>query len=138
MPYDLERFVNALAGAYADVLAELGAGRKTSHWIWFVFPQLRGLGRSDMSRFYAIESVDEARAYLAHAVLGPRLLVCSRLLLAVPGRSADEILGPIDAVKVRSCVTLFQRAAPDEPVFREVLDRFYDGLPDEVTLALLA
>ena len=137
MSYDLERFVSAQAGTYAGVVAELRGGRKTGHWIWFVFPQIAGLGRSEMSRFYALGSRDEARAYLAHPVLGPRLVECCRLLLAVRGRSAEDILGSIDAIKVRSCVTLFQRADPDEPVFGEVLDRFYDGRLDEATLALL-
>jgi len=137
MSYDLERFVSAQAGTYAGVVAELRSGRKTGHWIWFVFPQIAGLGRSDTSRFYALGSLDETRAYLAHPVLGPRLVECCRLLLAVRGRSAEAILGPIDATKVRSCVTLFQRANPDERVFSEVLDRFYDGRPDEATLTLL-
>jgi uncharacterized protein (DUF1810 family) len=135
---DLERFVRAQAGTYDGVVAELRIGRKTGHWIWFVFPQIAGLGRSEMSRFYALESLDEARAYLDDPVLGPRLLECSRLLLAIPGRTAEEILGSIDSVKVRSCVTLFQRADPDEALFAAVLDRFYDGLPDEATLTLLA
>jgi len=135
---NLERFVSAQAGTYAGVVAELRTGRKTGHWIWFVFPQIAGLGRSEMSRFYALGSLDEALSYLAHPVLGPRLLECCRLLLAVRGSSAEEILGSIDAIKVRSCVTLFERADPDEPVFTEVLDRFYAGLPDEATLALLA
>jgi uncharacterized protein (DUF1810 family) len=137
MPYDLDRFVSAQASTYAGVIAELQAGRKTGHWIWFAFPQIAGLGRSEMSRFYALESLDEARAYLAHPLLGPRLLECCRLLLAIRGSSAEDILGSIDAIKVRSCVTLFQRSDPGEPVFGEVLDRFYGGLPDEATLDML-
>jgi len=134
---DLERFVRAQQGAYPAVLAELRNGRKTGHWIWFVFPQIAGLGRSELSRFYAIESLGEARAYLAHPVLGPRLRECAAALLSVPGRTAEQILGGIDAVKVRSSMTLFHRAAPDEPLFRQVLDRFYGGLDDELTIERL-
>ena len=137
MAFDLERFVAAQGHAYAGALRELRAGRKTGHWIWFVFPQLAGLGRSAMSQQYAIRSLDEATAYLAHPVLGPRLHECAEALLAVTGRSADEILGGIDAVKVRSSMTLFHRAAPADPLFLAVLDRFYDGRPDAATDALL-
>ena len=135
--FDLERFVAAQDGVYAGALAELRAGRKTGHWIWFVFPQVAGLGRSEMSRIYAIGSLAEARAYLAHPVLGPRLRECVAALLATHGRSADEMLGSIDAVKLRSSMTLFLRADPDEPAFRAVLDRFYDGRPDAATDAIL-
>jgi uncharacterized protein (DUF1810 family) len=135
MPYDLDRFVKAQAASYAGALRELRAGRKTGHWIWFIFPQIEGLGRSDNSRQYALASLDEARAYLAHPVLGPRLRECAAALLSVNGRSADEILGGLDATKVRSSMTLFHRAAPDEPVFTELLDRYYDGIEDELTLA---
>ena len=135
--FDLERFVATQDGVYDGALAELRAGRKTGHWIWFVFPQVAGLGRSEMSRIYAIGSLAEARAYLAHAVLGPRLRECVAALLATHGRSADEMLGSIDAVKLRSSMTLFQRADPDEPAFRAVLDRFYDGRPDAPTDAIL-
>jgi uncharacterized protein (DUF1810 family) len=137
MPYDLERYVRAQERAYQGALDELRNGRKTGHWIWFVFPQLAGLGRSDMSRYYAISSLAEARAYLDHPVLGARLRECAAALLAIAGRTAPEILGPIDAMKVRSSMTLFQRAAPDDPVFAQVLDRFYDGAADEATDALL-
>jgi uncharacterized protein (DUF1810 family) len=137
MAFDLERFVAAQDGVYAGVVAELRAGRKTGHWMWFVFPQLAGLGRSAMSERYAIRSLHEARAYLAHPVLGPRLRECSAALLEAGGTAASEILGPIDAVKLRSSMTLFSRAAPGEPVFREVLDRFYGGEPDPATDALL-
>jgi uncharacterized protein (DUF1810 family) len=135
--FDLERFVAAQDGAYSRALAELQAGRKTGHWIWFVFPQVAGLGRSEMSRIYAIGSLAEARAYLAHPVLGPRLRECAAALLATQGRSAEEMLGSIDAVKLRSSMTLFLRAAPDEPSFQAVLDRFYDGRPDSATDAIL-
>jgi uncharacterized protein (DUF1810 family) len=135
--HDLDRFIAAQEGAYEGALAELRAGRKTGHWIWFVFPQVAGLGRSEMSRHYAIASLDEARAYLAHPVLGSRLRECAAALLATTGRSAEEVLGSIDAVKVRSSMTLFLRAAPDEPLFREVIDRFYGGRTDDATDAIL-
>jgi uncharacterized protein (DUF1810 family) len=134
---DLERFVEAQHGVYRQVLAELRNGRKASHWIWFIFPQLAGLGRSAMSERYAIRSLEEARAYLAHPVLGERLRECARLLLAAHGTSAAAVLGPIDAVKVRSSMTLFQRADPSEALFGEVLARYYAGRPDEATDALL-
>ena len=137
MDHDLERFVVAQTHAYDGALEELRRGRKTGHWIWFVFPQVAGLGRSGMSQQYAIASLDEARAYLAHPVLGPRLRECARAVLASTDRTAEQILGPLDALKVRSSMTLFQRAAPDEPVFAEVLDRYYGGVPDERTDALL-
>jgi uncharacterized protein (DUF1810 family) len=133
MGHDLERFVSAQERDYDQVLVELRRGRKTSHWIWFIFPQIAGLGHSEMSRRFAIASLDEARAYLAHPVLGARLRECAGLLLATDGRSADEILGGIDAIKVRSSMTLFHRAAPKEPVFRAVLDRFYGGVADPAT-----
>jgi uncharacterized protein (DUF1810 family) len=137
VPYDLDRFLAAQRSTYGGALDELRRGRKTGHWIWFVFPQLGGLGRSEMSRSYGIASLDEARAFLAHPVLGARLRECARALLATTGRTAQEILGPIDAVKLRSSMTLFHRAAPDDPVFGAVLDRFYGGLADDVTDALL-
>lgn len=138
-PYGLRRFVDAQdqANTYEHALDELRAGRKRSHWIWFVFPQIAGLGRSPMARTYAIASLAEARAYLDHPVLGPRLLECARALLAVADRSAVEILGEVDALKLRSSMTLFARAAPQEPLFREVLDRFYAGEPDRTTEQIL-
>src|SRR4051812_3524223 len=139
MPFDLERFVQAQEGVYAGVVDELRRGRKTGHWIWFVFPQIAGLGRSETSMRYAIGSLEEARAYLAHRVLGPRLLECARDLLAAdPAPTAAEILGDLDAQKVRSSMTLFHRADPEEPVFRAVLDRFYDGKADAATDRLLS
>jgi uncharacterized protein (DUF1810 family) len=137
MADDLDRFVTAQEGVYEGVLEELRRGRKTGHWMWFVFPQIAGLGHSAMSQHYAIGSLDEARAYLAHPVLGPRLRECARIVAETTDRTALEILGSIDAMKLRSSVTLFHRAAPDEPVFAEVLDRFYDGRPDEATDARL-
>lgn len=137
MTFDLDRFVQAQTGTYEGALRELRGGRKTGHWIWFIFPQLRGLGLSEMSRLYAIESLQEAQAYLAHPVLGQRLRECTAALLAVPDRTAEQILGGLDALKVRSSMTLFHRAAPDEPLFRGVLERFYGGVEDELTVARL-
>jgi uncharacterized protein (DUF1810 family) len=137
MTYDLERFVTAQHDVYAGVLDELRRGRKTGHWIWFIFPQVAGLGSSAMSQRYAISSLDEARAYLAHPVLGARLRECAGIVLATGERTATEIFGPLDAMKVRSCMTLFRRAAPDEPVFGHVLDHFYNGVADDATEARL-
>jgi uncharacterized protein (DUF1810 family) len=136
-PFDLERFVAAQRPGYDDVLEELRRGRKTGHWIWFIFPQIAGLGQSAMSRRYAIGSLAEARAYLEHPILGPRVRQSAALLLETPGSTAEEILGPIDARKVRSSMTLFRRAARDELVFADVLNRFYDGVPDPATDELL-
>jgi uncharacterized protein (DUF1810 family) len=136
MSYDLERFVAAQEHVYGGVLEELRRGRKTGHWIWFIFPQVSGLGSSGMSQRFAISSLDEARAFLDHPVLGARLRACAAIVLATP-RTADEIFGSLDAMKVRSSMTLFHRAAPDEPLFGQVLDRFYAGVEDELTIALL-
>jgi uncharacterized protein (DUF1810 family) len=138
MGFDLERFVEAQRGVYEGVLRELRQGRKTSHWIWFVFPQVAGLGRSDVSRFYAMESLAEARAYLDHPILGPRLGECVGAVLATSGLTAEQIFGSLDAMKVRSSMTLFHRAAPDDPLFLEMLERFYGGATDEATDGLLA
>ena len=136
-PFDLARFVRAQRTDYAGAVAELRRGHKVGHWIWYVFPQIAGLGMSPTSQHYAISSLAEARAYLAHPDLGPRLIECARLLLSTPNRSADQILGGIDALKVRSSMTLFGLADPEEPVFREVLERFYHGRPDTRTVELL-
>ena len=136
--FDLERFVTAQEGVYPGVVEELRLGRKVGHWIWFIFPQIAGLGHSSMSQMYAISSLDEARAYLAHPVLGPRLRECAAIVLATGSRSALEIFGSIDAMKLRSSMTLFHRAAPDEPLFLKVLERFYGGVTDAATDALLA
>ncbi len=136
--FDLERFVDAQAGVHPAVVDELRRGRKTGHWIWFIFPQLAGLGRSAMSERYGIASLAEAREYLAHPLLGPRLRECAGLLLAIEGRTASGILGDLDAMKVRSSMTLFHRAAPDEPLFGAVLDRFFGGRPDPLTDEQLA
>jgi uncharacterized protein (DUF1810 family) len=132
---DLGRFVDAQnrGGTYAAALAELRAGRKTSHWMWFVFPQVAGLGHSSMAQAYAIGSLQEARAYLAHPVLGPRLLDCVRAVLGHADRSAADVLGGIDALKLRSSMTLFARASPGEPLFREVLERYYNSNEDPET-----
>ena len=132
----LDRFVEAQAGTYDSALAELSAGRKRTHWMWFVFPQLAGLGTSPAARRYAIAGLAEARDYLAHPVLGPRLVEAARALLGVEGRSAGQILGHPDEEKLRSSMTLFAAAADDPTVFRAVLDRYYDG-PDAATLRLL-
>lgn len=136
-PHDLARFVEAQAPVYAAVVAELGAGRKQSHWMWFVFPQLRGLGSSPTARRYAIASLAEARAYLAHPVLGDRLRDCTRRVLDVHDRTAREIFGEPDDMKFRSCLTLFDQAS-GEAVFQQARARFFEGRPDARTLALLA
>jgi uncharacterized protein (DUF1810 family) len=139
-PHRLQRFVDAqdADGAYERALAELRAGRKSSHWIWFVFPQIAGLGRSPIARGYAIASLDEARAYLEHPVLGPRLRECAAALLPHAGTPPAAILDEIDAIKLRSSMTLFANAAPREPVFGHVLDAFYDGAGDPATEQALA
>jgi uncharacterized protein (DUF1810 family) len=136
--FDLNRFVDAQAPVYAEALAELRRGRKESHWMWFVFPQLAGLGRSPTARFYAIDSLDEARAYLAHPLLGPRLAECTEAVLAHRGRGADAIFGSVDAMKFRSSMTLFEAAAEETGTFAQALDSFFGGMRDTATLALLA
>jgi uncharacterized protein (DUF1810 family) len=138
MSPDLERFVEAQERVYEGVLAELRSGRKTGHWIWYVFPQIAGLGHSAMSQQYAITSLSEAIAYLAHPVLGARLRECVGLVLDIRDRTAEEVFGSIDAMKLRSSMTLFHRAAPEESVFAQVLDRYYGGAADEATDARLA
>lgn len=134
----LQRFVEAQAPVYDAVCRELRAGRKASHWMWFVFPQLRALGRSATAQFFGLADRAEAQAFAAHPLLGPRLVACSRLVLAVEGRSAHQIFGSPDDLKLRSCMTLFEAAAPSEPVFAQVLERFYAGDRDPLTLAALA
>lgn len=135
--FDLDRFVAAQAPVYESVVAELGAGRKRTHWMWFVFPQLAGLGASAMARRYAISGLDEARAYVGHALLGARLIACARLGLGQRGRSALSIMGSPDDLKLLSSMTLFERAAPQEGVFASVIAAFYDGRRDGRTLSLL-
>lgn len=138
-PFDLQRFVIAqnAGGTYERALAELRAGYKVSHWMWFVFPQIAGLGTSPTSTRYAIRSIDEAKAYLDHEVLGPRLLACAEALLDLSGATAAEVLGGIDAQKLRSSMTLFSRADPDNPAFARVLDQYFRGEPDTATDRLL-
>jgi uncharacterized protein (DUF1810 family) len=136
-PFDLARFVEAQAPVLEAVRRELRQGRKQSHWMWFVFPQLRGLGRSPTALRYGISGRAEAEAYLGHPLLGPRLLDCTGLVNAVQGRSAHDILGSPDDMKFRSCMTLFGRVAPGQPAFREALARYFDGAEDPATLALL-
>jgi uncharacterized protein (DUF1810 family) len=133
---DLERFVTAQQGVHETAVAELRAGRKRTHWMWFVFPQIAGLGSSPTAQQYAISSLDEARAYLAHPVLGPRLREAAEAVLGVEGRTASAIFGYPDDLKLRSSMTLFARAAGEPSVFQQVLDRYYDG-PDPRTLDLL-
>ena len=135
--FDLDRFVAAQAGIYDRALAELKRGRKQSHWMWFVFPQLAGLGRSPTAQYYAIASAGQARAYLAHPLLGPRLRECAEALLAQSEPSAEAVLGPIDAIKLKSSMTLFEAVAADPAPFAVVLDAFCDGARDAVTLDLL-
>ena len=138
-PYDLQRFVTAqdAGGIYERALVELRDGHKTGHWMWFVFPQVAGLGQSETSRTYAIASLAEAAAYLHHALLGPRLIECARIVEASRTLSASEIFGPIDAKKLQSSMTLFMRAAPAEPVFARVLERYFAGVADRNTDRLL-
>jgi uncharacterized protein (DUF1810 family) len=138
-PYHLARFVTAqdASGTYERALVELRAGRKTGHWMWFVFPQIAGLGQSETSRRYAITSRAEAAAFLQHVLLGPRLVECAHVLEASRALSATEIFGPVDAKKLQSCMTLFLLAAPGEPAFRSVLERYFAGAPDRNTDRLL-
>jgi uncharacterized protein (DUF1810 family) len=134
-PYDLARFVAAqdAGGSYRQATAELRRGRKTSHWMWYVFPQIAGLGLSSVSRRYAISSLEEAAAYSAHPVLGPRLADCATILTGISGCTAEQIFGRIDAMKLRSSMTLFMRAVPGQQVFRQVLDQYFGGEPDAAT-----
>ncbi len=139
-PFELQRFVTAQdGGVYDQALAELRRGRKSGHWIWFVFPQLAGLGLSATSQFYAISGAAEAKSYLDQPVLGPRLIECAETVReTAPGANADSIMGDIDAVKLRSSMTLFAAVAPERPVFTAVLDRFFAGRPDPRTEELLS
>ena len=136
-PFHLDRFVRAQEPVYQTALAELRAGAKASHWMWYVFPQIEGLGFSPISQHFAITGLDEARAYLAHPVLGARLVECVEVVNAVHGRSAHEIFGVPDDLKLRSSLTLFVQAAPDNPVFAEALAKYFAGEPDPLTLAQL-
>jgi uncharacterized protein (DUF1810 family) len=134
---DLERFKDAQEGVYMQALSELAAGRKRTHWMWFVFPQLAGLGMSQMSKDFAIRSAAEASAYLADPLLGPRLRRCTEAMLSVPGRTAHDILGHPDDFKFRSSMTLFAAVSDVDSVFHRAIDRFFDGEPDRKTLSLL-
>lgn len=138
-PYNLERFVTAQdeGGIYLRALDELLRGRKESHWMWFVFPQIAGLGESPASSWFAIGSLEEAQAYMRHPVLGNRLVECANAVAAVEGLTAREIFGSVDAMKLRSSMTLFSKAAPDQPVFDQVLLRYFDGVADPMTNQLL-
>ncbi len=136
--YNLHRFLTAQAPTYDTVLAELRAGRKSSHWIWFIFPQIAGLGRSGMAQQFAIGSLDKAKTYLEHPTLGPRLRAYTQLVLDVDGRSAEEILGYPDHLKFQSCMTLFLTAATDNTIFKDALLKYFDGKPDQLTLDTLA
>jgi uncharacterized protein (DUF1810 family) len=134
MTYDLERFVRAQEPVYEDVVRELRDGRKTSHWMWFIFPQVAPPGSTERSSFYSITTLGEARAYLAHPVLGPRLRECAGLVLAARDRAIDEIFDvPVDVRKLQSSMTLFHRADPEDPVFAAVLDTYFDGVADART-----
>ena len=132
-PFNLDRFVQAQDPVLAQVRAELQAGHKRTHWMWFVFPQLAGLGRSDTARYYALASLEEARAYLAHTLLGPRLIECTNLVNAVEGRSANQIFGSPDDLKFHSSMTLFAPAQPDEQAFSDALGKYFGGAPDRLT-----
>ncbi len=139
-PFSLRRFIDAqdAGGTYDTALTELRAGRKVSHWMWFVFPQVAGLGCSTTAKMYAVTSLAEARAYVNDPILGPRLLEATRIVSELPGFTAQDIFGATDATKLRSSMTLFARAALDEPLFQRVLDRYFDGMPDDETDRLLA
>ncbi|MDB5797008.1 MAG: hypothetical protein JWP36_910 [Paucimonas sp.] len=131
----LNRFLTAQADSYDAAHAELAAGRKTSHWMWYIFPQLRGLGRSSTAQYYGLAGLDEAEAYWRHPVLGPRLKACTELVLAIHGKTAHQIFGSPDDMKLRSCMTLFELAAPEEPAFGQVLERYYGGERDGATVS---
>ena len=137
--YGLHRFESAQdrGGMYRSAVSELRSGRKVGHWMWYMFPQIAGLGVTATAQKYAISSLEEAQAYLAHQVLGPRLLDCARIVAALDGLTAAEIFGHLDAMKLRSSMTLFGKAAPDETVFQQVLEKYFDGRPDAATLARL-
>jgi uncharacterized protein (DUF1810 family) len=134
---DLNRFIHAQEGTYERALSELQRGRKQSHWMWFIFPQIDGLGSSPAAKLYAIKNIDEAEAYLRHPVLGPRLKECAEAVLQIEGRSARDILGSPDELKLRSSATLFALVSPPASVFHRLLDKYYDGKPDPLTLEII-
>ena len=137
-PFFLGRFVSAQGDVYDQALSEMQNGKKLTHWMWFIFPQLRGLGSTETSKYYAIGSLDEARAYLADDVLGPRLIACAEACLGVEGRSAHEIFSSPDDMKLRSSATLFADVSPDNSVFHQILDKYFNGEPDSKTLSLIS
>jgi uncharacterized protein (DUF1810 family) len=137
MTHNLVRFLDAQETSYRQALAEIAGGRKRSHWMWFIFPQIKGLGSSPTAKLFAIESMEEARAFLDHPVLGPRLRESAAAAMAVEGRSAHEIFGSPDDLKLRSCATLFAEASSPGSVFHQLLDKFYGGVPDPETVRLL-
>ena len=136
-PYNLQRFLDAQSAVFDQVCTELQAGQKTGHWMWFIFPQIQGLGKSETARQFAISSLAEAEAYLAHPVLGPRLRKCTSLVTSIKNSSAEDVFGGIDSLKLRSSMTLFARATPDNKIFLEVLEKYFGGASDERTLQLL-
>ena len=136
--YNLQRFLEAQGHVYDSVLDELRAGRKSSHWMWYIFPQIKGLGHSGMAQTFAFASLEEAKAYLQHPALGPRLRECTQLVLNVNGRSAEQIFGYPDNLKLRSCLTLFMTATTENKVFKDALLKYFEGKPDELTLDILA
>jgi uncharacterized protein (DUF1810 family) len=136
-PYDLQRFVEPQNRCYERVCAELTAGRKESHWMWFIFPQLKGLGHSAMANHYAIKSLQEAEAYLSHAILGPRLRECTELVVQVEGRSVEQIFGDPDDMKFRSSMTLFANTTLENKIFHDALKKYFGGKPDPLTMRLL-
>jgi len=135
--FNLQRFVDAQASVYGQAVAELRSGRKQSHWMWFIFPQIAGLGSSPTARLFAIHSIAEARAYLEHPLLGSRLRECTHVLIVLSGKTAQEILGAPDNMKFRSCMTLFARATPGEAIFNQALDKYFNGEEDPLTLQLI-
>lgn len=137
-PFDLQRFVDAQRTTFAQARAELLGGRKESHWMWFIFPQLEGLGRSETAQYYAIRSLDEARAYLEHPILGPRLVECTEIVNRIEGKSAYDIFGTPDDLKFRSSMTLFAQVALNQPVFEQALAKYFDSVPDPLTIAGLS
>jgi len=137
-PYKLSRFIKAQDRVYSDVIEELRRGRKTGHWIWYVFPQIKGLGRSGRSRYYSISSIAEAAAYMAHPVLGRRLLKCTKLVLEVEGKTAEQIFGVLDAMKFRSSMTLFSAVKNGNEVFQCAIDKYFDGVANDKTVRLLS
>ena len=132
--FNLSRFIEAQEGDYSDVLDELKRGKKAGHWIWYVFPQMASLGHSEMSEKYSISCINEARAYIGHAILGPRLVECTELVLAVEGKAAEQILGSIDAMKFHSSMTLFSRVGESASIYQHALSKYFDGEPDPKTL----